>query len=181
MKKYRTIVADPPWDIGTIPKWGKTLGQNPFHYPTMTVKEITSLDVGVLADSDSHLYLWTVNKYVKEAYDIALGWGFKPSKLLCWIKNPIGLGIGGTFVPCVEYCLFSTKGKVDAKIRINKNWWLLPRGKHSEKPKEFMSLIESVSHPNYLELFARKRFNNKWDVWGNEVESDIELKQREDI
>jgi len=51
--------------------------------------------------------------------------------------------------------------------------------KHSQKPEESYELIESVSPPPRLELFARKKrktlFGEDWDVWGNEVESDIEL------
>jgi N6-adenosine-specific RNA methylase IME4 len=35
-------------------------------------------------------------------------------------------------------------------------------------------MIEVVSYPPYIELFAREKHSG-WDVWGNEVESDILL------
>lgn len=35
-------------------------------------------------------------------------------------------------------------------------------------------MIESVSYGPYCELFAREP-HPRWDVWGNEVESDILL------
>lgn len=37
-----------------------------------------------------------------------------------------------------------------------------------------MAIIERLSHPPYLELFARRRPSNpEWDVWGNQIDSDI--------
>jgi len=47
--------------------------------------------------------------------------------------------------------------------------------KHSQKPKKVYSIIEKVSpYTPRIELFAREKTPG-WDVWGNEVESDIEL------
>lgn len=49
------------------------------------------------------------------------------------------------------------------------------RGRHSAKPQIFRNIIEET-FPNdtKIELFARDRTPG-WDVWGNEVESDIQL------
>lgn len=49
-----------------------------------------------------------------------------------------------------------------------------PRREHSRKPDEFYHLIETVSPPPRIELFARRTRPN-WDTWGNEVRKDIEL------
>ena len=38
--------------------------------------------------------------------------------------------------------------------------------------EEVHKIIERVSPPDYLELFARRR-QPGWDVWGNEIDSDI--------
>ncbi len=35
-------------------------------------------------------------------------------------------------------------------------------------------MIQKVSYGPYLELFARRAAHG-WDIWGNEVQSDIEL------
>ena len=61
------------------------------------------------------------------------------------------------------------------------------RRKHSQKPDIVREWI-NLWYPNKtkLELFARKPNNvlfedeswRGWDVWGNEVESDIELQKR---
>ncbi len=47
-----------------------------------------------------------------------------------------------------------------------------PRTAHSAKPDEMRRMIERVSYAPRLELFARGEAAG-WDVWGNEVQSDI--------
>jgi len=44
------------------------------------------------------------------------------------------------------------------------------RTKHSKKPDYYYRMIGKM-FPNgkYLELFARKKFNSKWTVYGNEI------------
>jgi hypothetical protein len=70
MKKYKTIVADPPWKYGT---WGKASiprskthipKDEPMPYETMSVEEIMALNVASLADKNCELYLWTTQKYL---------------------------------------------------------------------------------------------------------------------
>jgi N6-adenosine-specific RNA methylase IME4 len=95
MTLYRTIVADPPWDVGRGPDWGSNGASRPLTYPTMSVEEIAALPVRSLAEKGSHLYLWTINAYVEDAYEIARLWGFRPSTLLTWCKPPNGIGLGG--------------------------------------------------------------------------------------
>ena len=48
--------------------------------------------------------------------------------------------------------------------------------KHSKKPNEVRKrIVELMGDIPRIELFAREKTPG-WDVWGNEVESDIELK-----
>lgn len=47
-----------------------------------------------------------------------------------------------------------------------------PRGRHSEKPTEFYSLVEKLSPRPRLEMFARKE-REGWAVWGNEVNDKL--------
>lgn len=51
---------------------------------------------------------------------------------------------------------------------------LAERTKHSKKPADMRAMIERVSYGPYVELFARE-MHPGWDVWGNEVESGIEI------
>lgn len=172
-------MADPPWQlkigrkrtIGTHGGWNKPeyLEIKPLQYPQMTVQEIATLQVP--AERDAHCYIWTINKYVRDTYDVMEAWGFKPSTLLTWAKAPMGLGLGGTFCNSTEFILFGRRGNLRAAGRIDRTWWQWKRGKHSVKPEAFQDIVERVSPGPYLELFARRK-RPGWDVWGNEVESD---------
>lgn len=106
MTRYRTIVADPPWQIPLFTEWGDGLGVRPMPYPTMTLDEIAVLPVGEFAAPEAHLYLWTTADHLRATYGIAEGWGFEPMYPLVWCKAPRGLGPGGKFASNVEFVLF---------------------------------------------------------------------------
>lgn len=182
---YRTIVADPPWQVTT----GRPLGlyvkdgdrqlfgprsqkSRNLSYSSMSVEEISALPIP--ADTDAHLYLWTINKYLDSAFDVLRNWGFTYSTTIVWAKRPMGGGLGGCFGLATEFCLFGRKGRLASRDRIGRNWfdWKRPydeRGKpkHSAKPPEFMDMIERVSPGPYLEMFARTH-RAGWDSWGDQ-------------
>ncbi len=171
---YRTICADPPWLVARGPEWGSNGPSRPLTYPTMTVSEIAGLPVRERAAKDAHLYLWTINAYVVEAYEIARAWGFRPSTLLTWCKQPHGFGLGGTYSLTSEHVLFARRGTLTAKKRVDSTWFQWPRAAHSVKPEAFLDLVESVSPGPYLELFARRQ-RLGWDTWGNEAPEHVSL------
>ncbi len=175
-RRYRTIVADPPWPVRQPPKSFKTGTQNaPLPYETMSVDAIQSLPIAALAQPSAHLYLWTVNRHVRSAYDIAGAWGFTPSMLLTWCKEPMGIGAGRQFASTTEFVLFAWRGAQEREpMRIERNWWVWPRGEHSAKPEAFLDLVEQVSPGPYLELFARRQ-RLGWDTWGNEALEHVSL------
>lgn len=181
--RYRTIVADPPWRYNR--KWnnganaGKSFsgaaGPLAMPYPEMTIAQIAALPVASLAAPDCHLYLWTTNKYLREAFAVVDAWGFRFGQLLVWAKTPAGKGLGDAFTPTAEYILFCRRGTLRPRCRVASTWFNWKRtGVHSRKPEAFQDLVEQVSLGPYLELFAR-RPRLGWDVWGNEVESRIEM------
>jgi N6-adenosine-specific RNA methylase IME4 len=193
---YRTIVADPPWSTTA----GRPLGRyvvvdgkqmfgpratssRPLPYPSMSVSDICALPVSDLAHRDAHLYLWTINRYVEDAYTVARAWGFRPSTLLTWAKAPMGGGLGGdAYGLSTEFCLFARRGSCPAKARRPTSWWSWKRPylngapRHSAKPPEFAEMVGAVSPGPYLELFAREP-RPGWHVWGDEVQSDIEMEE----
>ena len=145
--KYQIIYADPPWDVKRGPDWNSNGPSKPLPYPTMTIGEIKALPIKELTDKNCHLYLWTINKYIKESYEVAKEWGFDVSCMLTWVKPKHGIG----------------------------TWFEHKRLKHSEKPDMFRKMVVEVSGDlPRIELFAREKTEG-WDVWGNEVESDIQL------
>ena len=185
IKPFRCIVADPPWELkmgrvrtNSVGRWAGYQRIKDLPYPTLTVEEITRLAPPVT--DDAHLYLWTINKYVTEAYEIARAWGFRPATLLVWTKTPMGLGLGGTFCNVTEFCLFARRGNLRAKRRIDRTWWNWTRGRHSAKPEAFFDIVKSVSPGPYLEMYARKP-RPGWSVWGNEVSNDLQITSKEKI
>lgn len=181
-KKYQIIYADPPWEVNRGSKQGR--GKNdsqksqPLHYNTMTLEEIKRLPVKLISDINSVLFLWTINKYIEDSYLIARHWGFFPSTMLVWDKTPKGIGLGGTFTLANEYLLFARRGTLKAKQRAKGNHWWFPREKHSKKPDFFRNLIvETFGNLTRIELFARQK-QPGWDVWGDEIESDIKFGEK---
>lgn len=195
--RYSCIVADPPWNVkagpggggyssreGKMAKWNwrsESLPTRKLSYPSMSVDEICALPVRDIASDNAHLYLWTINAYVEQAYVVARAWGFKPSTMLVWAKRPMGGGLGGAFGISTEYCLFCRRGKLAATGRVKGTWfnWKRPydeRGKpkHSAKPPEFYQMVEGVSPGPRLEMFARTK-RDGWSIWGNELPNDVTL------
>lgn len=187
---YGVIVVDPPWKTSN----GQAHGGNgtgfaggngrstPLDYDTMSVTEIACLPVPALAADDCALYLWTINAYVEDAYRIARVWGFQPSTLLTWAKNPMGTGLGGAYRLCTEHVLYARRGQPVENEISPRNWWNWKRpymnGKprHSAKPDAFQDMVQSMHEGGgaMLEMFAR-RDRLGWDTWGNESLGTVEL------
>ena len=77
--------------------------------------------------------------------------------------------------------LFARRGSLKHIKRWESVWFNWPRqgmGGHSRKPEAFIDLVEQVSPPPYLELFAR-RHRLGWDVWGLESANTAQLEERE--
>ena len=171
-KKYQIIYADPPWDLGSggDDKWGSiSNGKSRLKYPHMNIQDIINIPVKEIADKNCHLYLWTINKYLKETFEVLENWGFKFSCMLTWCKPPHGIGLGGTYIQTTEHLFFCRRGTLKAKKRIDTTWFEHKRHKHSVKPQMFRDMVVDVSGDiPRIELFARNKTEG-WDVWGNEV------------
>lgn len=161
---FATIVADPPWQYDNK----ATRGAAEDHYPTMTVEQLCALPVTEKAAAKAHLYLWTTNGFLREAFGVMDAWGFEYKTTLVWVKPQIGMG--NYFRSSAEYVLFGIRGGLRTRDCNQPNWFKAPRGRHSKKPGLFFDLVEKVSFPPYLEMFARqRRLNPDWDYWGNEA------------
>jgi N6-adenosine-specific RNA methylase IME4 len=172
-KKYSIIYADPPWEVMAGSKQSRKEGDSqktlPLKYPTMPLEDIIALPVNQIKEKNSVLFLWTINKYLEQSYEVARSWGFIPSTMLVWDKTPKGIGLGGTFTLANEYLLFCRSGSLPALHRVKGNHWFFPREVHSKKPDFFREMIvDTFGDLPRIELFARQKTEG-WDVWGNEV------------
>jgi N6-adenosine-specific RNA methylase IME4 len=171
---YRTVVADPPWQLDTGPDSFGTVGErghDALAYEQMSVERIKALPVVERVADDAHLYLWTTNRYVEQAYEVARAWGFKPSVLLVWAKTPRGVGLGDAFKLTTEFIVYARRGSLKENTISETTWFNWPRGTHSTKPDDFYELVERISPSNgsdRLEMFARRQ-RDGWVTWGDEA------------
>lgn len=176
MPEYRTIVVDPPWRYPTsLPGFGAKSGDvwkrpgSVVPYPTLTIAEIAALPMAAIAAPDCHLYLWTTNAHLEAAFSVARAWGFKPSITLVWAKAPRGMSGFPTWNICTEFVLFCRRGTLKPLARQPRNWFEWKRGKHSEKPGEFLSMVAATSPGPRVEVFAR-RAHPDFDALGDAID-----------
>lgn len=165
--KYRTIMADPPWNINQGGARGAIQ-----HYDLMSLDRIKAMPVADLCEDNSHLYLWCPNGLLREALDVIAAWGFTYRSHLVWCKPRLGLGV--YIRTAHETLLFATRGRAPVKFRSQGSWLTAPVQAHSQKPEEQYAIIERLSHGPYLELFARHR-QPGWDCWGFEAPGGSDL------
>ena len=187
---YKIIYADPPWSYND-----KSLnrGGAERHYKTMKLSDIKSLPVDSISDDDSILFMWATFPQLQEALDVIRSWGFVYKTIaFVWVKTnkrtdveqlsflPTDSfdsfwGMGNWTRSNAEICLLAVKGNPK---RLNADVHSIiyaPIDVHSRKPKETRDkIIRLVGDLPRIELFARKATEG-WDVFGNEVSSDIEL------
>ena len=180
MKKYKTILIDPPWEMEFIKREVRP-NQVAMPYPMMTLDEIKALPVYDLADEECNLFLWTTQTYLPDAFDVLKAWRFNYHVAITWDKEN-GLTQFG-FHRRTEFLLYAYKGK----LTFEKNGRAMPtliqdlpelfEGSspvHSRKPISTYRILEAKTASPRLEMFARAR-RSGWDSWGNEIVSDVNI------
>ena len=174
--RYRTILADPPWQFqnrtGKMAPEHKRLSR----YSTMTLAEIASLPVAKIADDRAHLYLWVPNALLNEGIHVLEAWGFRYKTNLVWHKirkdgGPDGRGVGFYFRNTTELVLFGVRGKNVRTLAAGRRQVNIIRSQkreHSRKPDQLYEIVEACSEGPYLELFARGG-RVGWTSWGDQA------------
>jgi N6-adenosine-specific RNA methylase IME4 len=175
MKKYQIIYADPPWSYADQGCQGTMAN----HYSGMAIEDICALPVESILDKNCILFLWATYPMLPEALQVIEAWGFQYKTIAFqWLKlNKKNwgwfYGLGRWTRGNTEPCLLATRGKPK---RIAPDVFQIidsPITKHSQKPGEVRKrIIKLVGDLPRIELFARQKTDG-WDVWGNEIESDI--------
>lgn len=180
-RKFRTILADPPWQFqnrtGKIAPEHKRLSR----YGTMTLDDIKALPVSAAAEETAHLYLWVPNALLPEGLAVMSAWGFNYKSNIVWQKirkdgGPDGRGVGFYFRNVTELLLFGVRGKNARTLapgRTQVNILSTRKREHSRKPDEQYDLITSCSPGPFLELFARGK-RDDWAIWGNQADDTYE-------
>ena len=187
--KYQIVYADPAWDFGDRLRSSKKLDNGKMHfrelelhYKTMKTPEICALPVKDITANDAVLFIWTTDAHLPDALQVIEAWGFKYKTIgFIWNKktnkgNQVCF-MGKWTMKGSEICLLATKGKAHSLIKSHKVRQLVEaeRDIHSRKPDEVRKrIIELLGELPRVELFCRTP-KEGWDVWGNEVESNVNL------
>ncbi len=163
--KYRTVVLDPPWPVMRMereahPRQGLALA-----YPTMSLDEIAAVAPPVAADG-AHVYLWTTQRFLPDAFALFARWGVRYECLLVWLKA--GGPTPYSWQYNTEFALFGRVGSLPLSRLGLKVGFEAPRGQHSEKPAAFYELVCKASPGPRLDMYARAR-RAGFEAWGNEV------------
>lgn len=178
-QSFGTILADPPWRF--INRTGKVAPEHRrlARYETMTSAEIAALPVRDIAADKSHLYLWTPNVLVPEAFKVMDAWGFTYKSMIVWHKirkdgGSDGRGVGFYFRNVTETVLFGVRGRLRTfqPGRRQVNLIATRKREHSRKPDELYPIVEACSPGPFLELFARYP-QPGWSSWGNEADPEV--------
>ena len=169
-KYFRTIYADPPWNINQKGKHGAAQ-----HYDLMTLKQIKDMPIKHLAADNALLFLWIPPGLMKEGIEVIESWGFRYIDEMVWDKYYRGLG--KRVRHSHESLLLGVRGNPPVLCRNQPSCNHFYRAEHSHKPEEYFSIIERMSLAPYVELFSRRQpttsCRDNWSVWGNEIDSDI--------
>lgn len=171
MKKYKTILADPPWSFNDRLDKSRRLP-----YRVLTTTDLLLLPIEDIADEEAHLYLWVPLTLIYEGIDVMSLWGFDYKLFIVWNKltkhRKRWFGLGHYFRNCVEVCLFGTRKNLKTRTNNTRNSFeaIKPDRHHSAKPDEFYDIyIELNSYSPFLELFATQK-REGWTSVGYEID-----------
>ena len=148
----------------------------------MDLDAIKAMRVSDLIEREGYLFLWTTNRWLERAFEVVRAWDCTPKQTLTWCKPQGAKGLGGMFATNTEFVIVAQKiregtnahGSRTNQEREGSSWFEWPKQAHSKKPEAFQDVVERVCPGPYLELFAR-RARLGWSVWGNEVESNVDI------
>jgi N6-adenosine-specific RNA methylase IME4 len=172
--KFNTVVIDPPWQqTMAVGAYSDPRHSRPsvLPYHTLSLEDIKTFPLGSIANTGSHIYTWTTNKFLRQAFEVLDAWGVRFHLCMPLVKKS-GIAPCCGYVFGSEFCLLGFFGQPMQKFTsMGKLNWLLTNpipGKHSAKPEEFYQLLETMSPGLYCDIFARKQ-REGWVTWGDEL------------
>jgi len=175
--KFRTVLADPPWQFQN--RTGKVAPEHRrlSRYDTMNLDDLCELPVSDLCEETAHLYLWVPNSLLPDGLRVMESWGFTYKSNIVWHKirkdgGSDGRGVGFYFRNVTEMVLFGIRGKNARTLapgRRQVNMIQSRKREHSRKPDEQYEVIESCSPGPYVELFSRG-VRSGWTTWGKQAD-----------
>lgn len=166
VKKYNTLVVDPPWPI--VWKANEFTGNKGLPYEAMSLQQIRGLPVTDLLADDAWVFLWTPCSMLHDAFHVIESWGMQYRQIITWVKD---YGMGRPPFTATEHCLMAAHGNpkrphMQGAQLLNHFSTHNVRLRHSQKPEVFFDHISPFCMGNCLELFSCSD-RKGWDHWGN--------------
>jgi N6-adenosine-specific RNA methylase IME4 len=169
---YSFIMADPPWRFAAWSDRGlKKSAQR--HYDCMSLGDIKTLPVALLAAPDCCLFLWGTWPMLPQAMETMAAWGFEFKSGGVWHKRTkhgkTAFGTGYRVRSSSEPFLLGFRGNPKNTKRSRNVIEGLVR-EHSRKPDEAYRWAESyLPQARRADLFSREQ-RDGWESWGNQVD-----------
>ena len=181
-QKYAAIAADVPWHHKSYSTKGQARSPSRY-YSIMSLDDICALPVADIAAKNAHLFFWTTQPHLEQAFVVLRAWGFKYSSCFrFWVKlNPRAAdqmflreadfhrGMGFTTRKNVEPCLLGRRGSPKRLRKDLGDILIAARRQHSRKPDQFYADVESYCAGPRIDLFSRQE-RDGWDCFGNEAD-----------
>lgn len=183
-KKYDIIYADPPWDYSGKMQFDKSgkkdnnfqweknifISAANFKYPTLKTERMKRIPIWEISKEDCLLFMWVTNPHLQQGIELGISWGFE-YRTVAFVWDKMVHNPGQYTMSYCELCLVFKRGRIPRPrgARNVKQLIRVPRGQHSEKPREVQEGIEKMfPTQDKIELFARRKYKD-WDVWGLDV------------
>lgn len=187
-KKFRVIVADPPWPFQDRLKMSDVARGAEANYDVLSISDIRQLPIKKFANpKGAILALWVPSSLLQEGLDTMKDWGFVHKQTYVWVKvkkdagkehahqqpnDMLAFGMGRLFRQTHEICLIginTSKIYQFLKNKSQRSVSMYQNLRHSSKPEYLQdSLCKMFPRGNKLELFAR-RHRKGWVCLGNEI------------
>ena len=167
--RYRVFYADPPWKYNNSGL--DDYGHAERHYPTMSIDELTALDVASIVEDNAVLFLWAPSPMLEAAFEVINAWRFTYKGSFIWDKIKHNYGHYNSVRH--EHLLVCARGSCTPDTpRLFDSVQSIERSdKHSEKPVFFRNMIDELyPYGNRIELWPRGKRPDGWDVWGGELD-----------
>ncbi len=174
---YSALLVDYPWHFKTRSEKGQ--GKSPSrHYETDRLGRLRDLPVAQVAARDAWLFMWSTWPHLQEAQEVVRAWSdpgnpWTYSTGGSWAKQSStgrrwAFGTGYLFRSASEPLLLYRRGSPTWHSTTERNLWVAPVRRHSQKPDEVHDMIRRATRGPRLELFARRPADG-FDVWGMEA------------
>ncbi|MGE5632204.1 MAG: MT-A70 family methyltransferase [Caulobacteraceae bacterium] len=172
---FNILYVDPPWQYHCYDKSDAAHGAATSHYPTMQFKDLISLPISDITDTNCAIFLWVTDPCLPEGLQLLDAWGFRFVTIgFYWVKlNKNGspwFGLGHYTRGNPEICLLGLKGRLKRIDRAVPKLIMSQRGEHSAKPPEARDrIVRLYGDLPRLEVFGREQTDG-WMVIGDEID-----------